>query len=90
MDQLHYDQSAVEYLMAKFGSVDPDLKETEVRKHLGRFGLTGVTHLQKINTISGGQKSRVVFAEICLKHPHLLFLDGNLMQTLFSNPTHFF
>lgn len=72
MDQLNYTQTPVQYLLSHF----PDYKEADIRRHLGRFGLTGVTHVQPINTISGGQKSRVVFAEICMMHPHILFLDG--------------
>ena len=67
------DQTPVEYLHAKF----PTYLEPELRKHLGRFGLTGKTQIQKINSLSGGQKSRVVFAEICMRKPHVLFLDGN-------------
>jgi len=42
---------------------------------LGRFGLTGSTQLQAIPLLSGGQKSRVVLAENCMRNPHLLFLD---------------
>jgi len=30
---------------------------------------------QKIRTLSGGQKSRVVFAHIAMKTPHLIVLD---------------
>ena len=37
---------------------------TEVRNKLGQFGLEGQHHEQDINTLSGGQKSRVVFVEL--------------------------
>ena len=53
----------------------PELKYQEVRNALGRFGLEGQHHEQDIHTLSGGQKSRVVFVELGLKRTHLLLLD---------------
>lgn len=78
VDVLKMDQNPVEYLHSRF----PEVNELELRKHLGRFGLTGKTHLQKISSLSGGQKSRVVFADICMRRPHLLFLDGKKKQEI--------
>lgn len=40
-----------------------------------RFGITGMTGLQKLELLSGGQKSRVAFACISLTNPHILVLD---------------
>ena len=37
-----------------------------VGTHLGRFGVSGDLALQVIGTLSGGQKSRVAFANITL------------------------
>jgi ATP-binding cassette subfamily F protein 1 len=48
---------------------------SDCRRMLGRFGLAGQGHLREINSLSGGQKSRVVFAEICMRSPHMLLLD---------------
>jgi ATP-binding cassette subfamily F protein 3 len=42
---------------------------------LGRYGLEGHAHTIKIRDLSGGQKARVVFVELSLMAPHLLFLD---------------
>ena len=53
----------------------PGMQEQDVRSCLGRFGLTGTTALQPIGTLSGGQKSRTVFAWMSLKNPHVLILD---------------
>ncbi|ODH30321.1 hypothetical protein ACO22_03596, partial [Paracoccidioides brasiliensis] len=39
------------------------------------FGITGMTGLQKLGLLSGGQKSRVAFACISLTNPHILVLD---------------
>ena len=44
-------------------------------RDLGSFGITGTTGLQKIATLSGGQKSRVAFAQLSLLKPHVLLLD---------------
>mmetsp|Transcript_38092 Transcript_38092/g.70483 ORF Transcript_38092/g.70483 Transcript_38092/m.70483 type:complete len:405 (+) Transcript_38092:37-1251(+) len=47
----------------------------EARKYLGRFGLQGDLALQPVKCLSGGQKSRLAFAELAWRSPHLLLLD---------------
>ncbi|KAJ3025173.1 UNVERIFIED_CONTAM: hypothetical protein HDU68_007403 [Siphonaria sp. JEL0065] len=71
VDQIDLAVSSVQFLTAKF----PGKTEEEYRRVLGRFGLTGTTALQPIGTLSGGQKSRVVFAAMSLTNPHVLILD---------------
>ena len=44
------------------------------RRTLGRYGLPGHAHTIKIRDLSGGQKARVVFAELSLKEPDLLIM----------------
>ena len=61
----------VSYLMHKF----PELNYQMVRNKLGQFGLEGHHHEQEIHTLSGGQKSRVVFVELGMARHHLLLLD---------------
>lgn len=39
------------------------------------FGITGMTGLQRMELLSGGQKSRVAFACLSLTNPHILILD---------------
>jgi len=63
--------TCVQLLASKF----PGQTEEEYRRQLGRFGITGQTGLQVIGTLSGGQKSRVVFTMIAMSHPHVLVLD---------------
>ena len=46
-----------------------------VRNLLGKYGLEGHAHTIPIRDLSGGQKARVVFVELSLLAPHLLFLD---------------
>ncbi|TPX31762.1 hypothetical protein SeMB42_g07706 [Synchytrium endobioticum] len=71
VDQLDLAYSAVHFLQSRF----PGRTEEEYRRVLARYGLTGTTALQPIGTLSGGQKSRVVFAWMALSNPHVLILD---------------
>jgi len=52
-----------------------DVTIEEARKYLGRFGLHGDLALQPVKHLSGGQKSRLAFAELAWSTPHLLLLD---------------
>jgi ATPase subunit of ABC transporter with duplicated ATPase domains len=63
LDQLDLDLSPVAFLASKF----PGRTEQEYRSHLGGFGITGMTGLQTLGTLSGGQKSRVTFALLSLQ-----------------------
>ncbi len=63
--------SPVSFLAARY----PGYLEEEYRRILGKFGLTGQTAVQPMQTLSGGQKSRVVFAMMALINPHILVLD---------------
>lgn len=71
IDQLDLTQDAVSFLASRF----PGQTVQEYRNHLASFGITGTTGLQKIATLSGGQKSRVAFAQLSLMKPHVLLLD---------------
>jgi ATP-binding cassette subfamily F protein 2 len=55
--------------------LDDDISIEECRKYLGRFGLPGDLALQPIETLSGGQKSRLAFAELAWRKPHIMLLD---------------
>lgn len=71
VDALDLNASAVGFMAAKF----PGKSDEEYRRHLGAFGITGMTGLQKMELLSGGQKSRVAFACLSLTNPHILVLD---------------
>ncbi|EZF73201.1 hypothetical protein H105_04877 [Trichophyton soudanense CBS 452.61] len=71
VDALDMTTSAVGFMAKKY----PGKTEEEYRRHLGAFGITGMTGLQKLELLSGGQKSRVAFACISLTNPHILVLD---------------
>nr|CAB3448401.1 unnamed protein product [Digitaria exilis]CAB3451563.1 unnamed protein product [Digitaria exilis] len=53
----------------------PGVPEQKLRAHLGSFGVSGNLALQPMYTLSGGQKSRVAFAKITFKKPHIILLD---------------
>ncbi|KAF2131434.1 P-loop containing nucleoside triphosphate hydrolase protein [Dothidotthia symphoricarpi CBS 119687] len=71
VDALDLNDSAVGFMSKNYhGRADEDY-----RRHLGAFGITGMTGLQKMELLSGGQKSRVAFACLALTNPHILVLD---------------
>ncbi|KUJ20643.1 P-loop containing nucleoside triphosphate hydrolase protein [Mollisia scopiformis] len=71
VDALDLNTSAVGFMAKNY----PGKQDEEYRRHLGAFGITGMTGLQKMELLSGGQKSRVAFACLSLTNPHILVLD---------------
>ncbi|CAH3110028.1 unnamed protein product [Porites lobata] len=69
-DQLNMEESPVEYLQRKY-----NLDYQTSRKHLGRFGLVSHAHTIRTKDLSGGQKSRVAFADLALSNPDVIVLD---------------
>lgn len=64
--------SALEYMMKCF----PEVKEREeMRRIVGRYGLTGRQQICPMRHLSDGQRCRVVFAWLAFQVPHLLLLD---------------
>ncbi|GAP86784.1 putative ATP-binding subfamily member 3 [Rosellinia necatrix] len=71
VDALDLTMSAVSFMAKTY----PGRSDEEYRRQLGSFGITGTTGLQKMEVLSGGQKSRVAFACLALTQPHILVLD---------------
>ncbi|KAK9926366.1 hypothetical protein M0R45_023600 [Rubus argutus] len=71
VDGLDLTSNPLLYMMRCF----PGVPEQKLRSHLGSFGVTGNLALQPMYTLSGGQKSRVAFAKITFKKPHIILLD---------------
>ncbi|KAK3228088.1 hypothetical protein Dsin_007950 [Dipteronia sinensis] len=71
VDGLDLSSNPLLYMMRCF----PGVPEQKLRSHLGSLGVTGNLALQPMYTLSGGQKSRVAFAKITFKKPHIILLD---------------
>jgi ATP-binding cassette subfamily F protein 1 len=71
VDRLPMEDDPVTYLRKLFN----DQTYQSCRNILGKYGLEGHAHTIPIRDLSGGQKARVVFVELSLMAPHLLFLD---------------
>ncbi|GAA29224.2 ATP-binding cassette sub-family F member 3, partial [Clonorchis sinensis] len=71
VDQLDLNLNSLEFLMRKF----PSQNEQTYRSQLAGFNITDMLALQPIGSLSGGQKSRVAFAAMCMSNPNLLVLD---------------
>jgi ATP-binding cassette subfamily F protein 2 len=70
-ETLSLEMSALQYMMSEY----PGLEEEKMRSAIGRFGLTGKAQVMPMGNLSDGQKSRVIFAWLAWRLPHLLLLD---------------
>jgi len=69
---LDLNQSAVDWLMHCF----PEIKELEeMRKLVGKYGLTGRQQTCPMRNLSDGQRCRIIFAWMAWQKPHMLLLD---------------
>ncbi|XP_066247874.1 ATP-binding cassette sub-family F member 3 [Euwallacea similis] len=71
VDQLDMNVNSVELLQQNFKGKPIE----EYRRQLGSFGVSGDLALQTVSSLSGGQKSRVAFASMCMGRPNFLVLD---------------
>ncbi len=70
-EQLDPSASPIESL----GRLRPDDTPEKMRTYLGRFGFTNDMALGRIGSLSGGERARLVFAQIAASEPHVLLLD---------------
>ena len=61
--------------VAHMKSLDNEMPLETARAYLGRFGLSGELATKPVKFLSGGQKSRLAFAELAWKQPHIMLLD---------------
>ncbi|XP_022362709.1 ATP-binding cassette sub-family F member 3 isoform X2 [Enhydra lutris kenyoni] len=71
VEQLDLNVSAVELLARRF----PGRPEEEYRHQLGRYGISGELAVRPVASLSGGQKSRVAFAQMTMPCPNFYILD---------------
>merc|ERR1712025_607866 len=71
-DQLDLDLSPLEYMLKEY----PAVKERdEMRKIIGRYGITGKQQTTPIGNLSDGQRCRVALAWLSWQKGHFLLLD---------------
>jgi ATP-binding cassette, subfamily F, member 3 len=70
-DNFNLKLSAVENLLEMFAEAE----DQEIRSFLGKFQIQGTDALKPMMLLSGGQKSRVAFAALAYKKPHVLVID---------------
>ncbi|XP_077211008.1 ABC transporter F family member 1-like [Tasmannia lanceolata] len=70
-EKLDLEMSALLYMMREY----PGNEEEKMRAVIGRFGLTGKAQVMPMMNLSDGQRSRVIFAWLAWRQPHMLLLD---------------
>jgi len=69
---LDMESNALEWMQKEF----PQIKEIEeMRRIVGRYGLTGSQQTCPIKNLSDGQRCRIIFAWLAWNRPHILLLD---------------
>ncbi len=70
-EKLDLEMSALLYMMREY----PGNEEEKMRAAIGKFGLTGKAQVMPMKNLSDGQRSRVIFAWLAYRQPHMLLLD---------------
>lgn len=76
----YYDQKQAEFtsnknVLEELWTEYPEMKESDIRKILGRFLFTQDEVLKSVNDLSGGEKARVQLAKLMLEKNNVLILD---------------
>jgi ATP-binding cassette subfamily F protein 3 len=58
-----------------FGNLFPEMTQKELRKTLGAYLFSGSAAEKRVSSLSGGEKARLVLAELLCSRPNLLLLD---------------
>mmetsp|Transcript_28513 Transcript_28513/g.44907 ORF Transcript_28513/g.44907 Transcript_28513/m.44907 type:complete len:860 (-) Transcript_28513:3313-5892(-) len=76
LEQLDPDSNPMEHMLERYPGDRSNATKMELRRYLANYGLGGdELPLQKISTMSGGQKCRLCMAAALYRKPHLLILD---------------
>jgi ATP-binding cassette subfamily F protein 3 len=75
MDLLAEDDTALQRMVRLAREVSPNAREQELRNFLGQFRFDGEMVHQRVGTLSGGERARLVLATIVWQRPNLLLLD---------------
>jgi ATP-binding cassette subfamily F protein 3 len=75
MDLLHGDDTPLQRMVRLARELTPQATEQELRNFLGQFRFAGDMVNQRVDTLSGGERARLVLATIVWQRPNLLLLD---------------
>jgi ATP-binding cassette subfamily F protein 3 len=75
MDLLSADDTPLQRMVRLAREVSPQAKEQELRNFLGQFRFEGDMVHQRVGTLSGGERARLVLATIVWQRPNILLLD---------------
>jgi ATP-binding cassette subfamily F protein 3 len=75
MDLLAADDTPLQRMVRLARDVSPSAREQDLRNFLGRFRFEGDMVHQRVGTLSGGERARLVLATIVWQRPNLLLLD---------------
>jgi ATP-binding cassette subfamily F protein 3 len=75
LDVLDLDDTPLNHMVRLAKKVSPDAREQELRNHLGSFRFPESLAQQKVGTLSGGERARLVLAMLVWQKPNLLLLD---------------
>ncbi len=77
MDLLDADDAPWQYLsrIARVAANGQEVREQTLRSYLGQFSFSGDMVHQRVGTLSGGERARLVLAGIVWQRPNLLLLD---------------
>ncbi|GAB2275149.1 ATP-binding cassette sub- F member 1 [Dionaea muscipula] len=70
-EKLDMEMPALQFMMKEY----PGTEEEKMRAAIGKFGLSGKAQIMPMKNLSDGQKSRVIFAWLAYRQPHMLLLD---------------
>lgn len=71
LDELHEDETPFYHLL----QLMPNTPVSKVRARLGSFGFGADKADNKVSTLSGGEKARLLFALMSFSAPHVMILD---------------
>jgi len=74
-EELDVESTPYQEMMTLMRKANPDVTEPKVRAKLGAFGFSKELADNKIASLSGGEKARLLFAIMSFDAPHLLLLD---------------
>jgi ATP-binding cassette subfamily F protein 3 len=75
LDVLALDDTPLSHMVRLAKKVSPEAREQELRNFLGSFRFPDELAQQKVGTLSGGERARLVLAMLVWQKPNLLLLD---------------